>query len=163
MRPLTCAITIEAPRERVFDHLSDIANHGAFSDHYLKDFRLDRLESSGLGAAARFRIAFGRSLWGTVAITVLERPHRIVLEGDAGRLGHVGVRATYTLTDYGQDMTRLEYELETAAASRMDDLRAALGGRSWLKLQTRRALRRLAGSLEQAEQPSVQPARMAAG
>jgi uncharacterized protein YndB with AHSA1/START domain len=40
MRRITCSVTIDAPRERVFDYLSDIANHAEFSDHYLKDFRL---------------------------------------------------------------------------------------------------------------------------
>ena len=57
-------VTIDAPREQVFDYLADIANHAEFSDHYLKDFRLERARVARLGAAASFRIAFGRSLWG---------------------------------------------------------------------------------------------------
>ena len=46
MRPIAVSRTIDAPRERVFDYLSDIANHAEFSDHYLSDFRLERLDST---------------------------------------------------------------------------------------------------------------------
>src|SRR3954449_2042671 len=110
MRPFKVSVTIDAPREQVFDYLSDIANHTEFSDHYLKDFRLERLESRGVGAAARFRIGLRRALWGEIGIAALERPYRIALEGETGRLGRVKVHATYTLTAAGQDRTRLEYQ-----------------------------------------------------
>ena len=162
MRPFSASVTIDAPRERVFDYLADIANHGRFSDHYLKDFRLVRLESRGVGAAARFKIAFGSSLWGELVIAELERPYRIVLEGQSGRLGRVKTRGVYTLTAHGQDMTHLEYELTSTQATRVDELRAALGGRAWLHHQTRRALRRLAALLEE-PQPSTTPTRVPAG
>jgi len=151
MRPFTCSVTIDAPRERVFDYLEDIANHAEFSGHYLKDFRLERLASRGVGAAARFRIALGRSLWGEISIAALERPYRIALEGETGRLGRVKVHAAYTLTASGQEMTRLEYELATAPPSRTAELRLMLGGRMWLRLQSRRALQRLARMLEEGE------------
>ena len=72
MRPITCSVTIDSPRERVFEYLEDIANHVEFSDHYLKDFRLERIESRGVGAAARFRIAFGKSLWGEIVYNMAE-------------------------------------------------------------------------------------------
>jgi uncharacterized protein YndB with AHSA1/START domain len=151
MRAFTSSITIDAPREQVFDYLVDIANHAAFSDHYLKDFRLERIESRGVGAAARFRIALGRSLWGEIGIAELERPYRIALEGEAGRLGRVKVHVTYRLTPAGQGMTRLEYELSTTPATRTAELRAMLGGRTWLRLQSGRALRRLARVLEEGQ------------
>jgi uncharacterized protein YndB with AHSA1/START domain len=149
MRPFTCSVTIDSPRERVFDYLEDIANHVEFSDHYLKDFRLERVESRGVGAAARFRIAFGKSLWGEIGITELQRPHRIALEGEAGRLGRVRLHASYTLTPFAQNMTRVEYTLSTTPASRRAELRLVLGGRAWLIWQSRRALRRLAQVLEE--------------
>jgi uncharacterized protein YndB with AHSA1/START domain len=162
MRPITCSITIDVPRERVFDYLEDIANHVEFSDHYLKEFRLERVESRGVGAAARFRIAFGRSLWGEIAIAELERPYRVALEGEAGRLGRVKVHAAYKLTPYGQDMARVDYELSTTSGTRIDELRALLGGRAWLNLQSRRALRRLAKVLEEG-QPTTHAANVAPG
>ena len=160
MRRFSSAVTIDAPRERVFDYLADIANHAEFSDHYLKDFRLERMDSRGVGAAASFKIAFGSSLWGEIVITELDRPYEIVLEGQAGRIGRVKTRAVYTLTPSGRDMTQLEYELSSTEATKTDELRAALGGRAWLRFQTRRALRRLADALEQ---PASEATRLAAG
>jgi uncharacterized protein YndB with AHSA1/START domain len=157
MRRITSSITIDAPRERVFDYLADISNHNAFSDHYLKDFRLARLDSRGVGAAASFKIRFGSSLWGETVITELERPYRVALDGQSGRRGRVKTRAVYTLTPYGQDMTKLDYELSSTASTGVDELRATLGGRAWLKRQSHRALRRLARALEE-EQPAVHPA-----
>ena len=90
MRPFTVTRTVDAPREQVFDYLSDIANHAEFSDHYLHDFRLERLQSSGMGAAASYRIDFplGRQ-WGDAVITEPRVPHRIVLEGRTGRIGRI--------------------------------------------------------------------------
>ena len=162
MRPFTCSVTIDAPRERVFDYLEDVANHVEFSDHYLKDFRLERLASRGVGAAARFRIGLGRSLWGEISIAALDRPYRVALEGETGRLGRVKIHAVYTLTASGQDMTRLEYELGTTPASRAAELRLIFGGRTWLRLQSRRALQRLARLLEDG-QPRAQAAGVAPG
>ena len=162
MRPFTCSVTIDAPRERVFVYLEDIANHNRFSDHYLKDFRLERLESRGVGAAARFRIAFGKSLWGEIAIAELQQPYRVALEGETGRLGRVRVHASYTLTPFGQDMTRVEYALSTTPAGRTAELRILLGGRIWLVWQSRKALRRLADMLEEGGE-RTEGARVATG
>ena len=44
MDPVTAHVVIDRPREEVFDYLSDIANHAEFSDHYLKHWRLTRVE-----------------------------------------------------------------------------------------------------------------------
>jgi uncharacterized protein YndB with AHSA1/START domain len=160
--PVTLDVTIDRPREEVFDYLADVANHIEFSDHYLQDFRLERLQSNGVGAAASFKLAFGSSLWGEIVIAELERPYRIVLEGQTGRIGRVKTRAVYTLTPSGNDMTRLDYQVSSSAGTRTDELRAVLGGRAWLKLQSRRALRRLAKLLEEG-QPTAHAARVAAG
>jgi uncharacterized protein YndB with AHSA1/START domain len=163
MRPITASCTIDAPREQVFDYLSDLANHVEFTDHYLKDFRLERLESRGVGAAANFRIAFPlASLWGEAVVTEAERPYRIVLEGGAGRLFRVKIKSTYTFSLHDQDMTRVEYSFSSVPATPVDAVREALGGRAWLALQTRRALRRLKRVLEQGE-PSAHAVRVAAG
>jgi uncharacterized protein YndB with AHSA1/START domain len=162
MRAFTCSATIDAPRGRVFDFLEDIGNHVEFSDHYLKDFRLERIDSRGVGAGARFRIALGRSLWGEIVIAELERPYRITLEGAAGKLGRVRVHATYTLTLFGQEMTRVEYTVGTTPPNRMAELRLLLGGRSWLKWQSGKALRRLAQLLEEGS-PRAHPAGVAPG
>jgi uncharacterized protein YndB with AHSA1/START domain len=162
MRPVSASATIDAPRERVFDYLSDISNHVTFSDHYLKEFRLGRLDSRGVGASASFRLGSGRSEWGEVVISALESPHRIRLDGQAGRLGRVKTTAVYTLTPHGHDMTKVDYALTTRPATRFDALKETLGGRSRAKRHSRRALRRLARLLEQ-EGPPAHAISIAAG
>jgi uncharacterized protein YndB with AHSA1/START domain len=163
MRPVTVSRTVDAPRERVFDYLSDIANHAEFSDHYLRDFRLERLDSRGVGASASYRLDYplGKE-WGDAAITELEPPHRVVLEGQLGRIGRIRTRAEYRLVPADHDMTRVEYRFETTPASPADRLKEALGQRGWLKRGARRALGRLAHVLEEGE-PSAHAVRPAAG
>jgi uncharacterized protein YndB with AHSA1/START domain len=163
MRTVTASVTIDAPRGEVFEYLSDLANHVEFTDHYLKDFRLERLPSSGVGAAASFRVAFPlASIWAEAVVTEVERPHRVVLEGGAGRLFRIKTRAAYTLSLHDQEMTRVEYEFLTVPATRSDAAREALGGRTWVAYKSRRALRRLKHVLEQGE-PSAHAVRVAAG
>ena len=49
MDTVTLDITIDRPREEVFAYLSDVANHPEFSDHYLTDWHLTRVDSVGRG------------------------------------------------------------------------------------------------------------------
>jgi uncharacterized protein YndB with AHSA1/START domain len=163
MRALTVSTTIDSPRERVFGYLADIANHVEFTDHFLKDFRLERLDSVGVGAAARFRVASPiGSIWAEAVITELERPYRIVTEGQAGRIGRVKLEAVYILVPHGYDMTRVEFTFSSEPATRIDRLRESLGLRPWLKLQFGKALRRLKFVLEEGE-PSARAVSVAPG
>ena len=72
MDPVTSTITIGRPREEVFDYLADIANHPEFSDHYLTDWHLTRVDSVGRGAGARFRYDKRRDRFGWAG----QRPSR---------------------------------------------------------------------------------------
>jgi carbon monoxide dehydrogenase subunit G len=161
MRPLAVSRTVDAPRERVFEYLSDVANHAEFSDHYLRDFRLERLDSSGLGAAASWRMDFplGR-VRGDVSITEIDRPHRIVLEGRGGRIGRIPIRAEYRLVPVDNSMTRVEYEFQMQPVNPVDRLKESLGMRAWLRSKARRALRRMANAIEDgtASTHAVRPA-----
>jgi uncharacterized protein YndB with AHSA1/START domain len=163
MRAVAVSRIVDAPRERVFRYLSDIANHAEFSDHYLRDFRLERLESRGVGASASYRLDFPLARqWGDTVITELEAPHRIVLEGRIGRIGRIPTRAEFRLVPVDHDMTRVEYRFESQPAAPVDRLKEALGQRGWLRRAARRALGRLAKVLEEGE-PSAHAVRPAAG
>ena len=163
MRPISVSRTIDAPRERVFEYLSDVANHAEFSDHYLSDFRLERVDSTGLGASASWHMMFPLArMWGDAAITELDPPHLIVLEGRAGRIGRIAVRAEYRLVRADSGMTRVEYRFETDSANPVDRLKQALGMRGWLARKSRRALGRMARLLEEGT-PSAHAVRPAAG
>jgi uncharacterized protein YndB with AHSA1/START domain len=163
MRPVEVSTIVDAPRERVFDYLCDISNHAQFSDHLMEDFRLERIDSTGLGASARYRIGFPLGgIWGDCEITELERPYLVRLTGRMGRIGRIPTEAVYTLTSAGQNMTRVEYSFTAADTTPADRLRAALGLRAWLASRSARAVRRLAEVLESGE-PSKPPVGVAAG
>lgn len=163
MRPLTVTSIVDRPRREVFDYLADIANHAEFTDHFLKQFRLERLQSRGLGAGARYLIDFPLgATWAESTLVELDPPYSIVSEGAAGRIGRNRTRTEYRLTDHDQDMTKVELIYSTQPATPVDRLKEALGLRPWLRAKWARALRRLGQVLEQGE-PSSRAAGVAAG
>jgi uncharacterized protein YndB with AHSA1/START domain len=148
--PVSVSIVISAPREQVFDYLQDIANHSAFTDHYLVDWHLTRIDSVGNGAGARFRVKApgNRFSWADVTFAEVERPHRIVEVGRTGKENRVRTLGTYELAPAPAGATRVSFTLLTVPATLSDRLMEGLGGRSWFRRKNLRAMRRLRGILE---------------
>jgi uncharacterized protein YndB with AHSA1/START domain len=149
--PFTVTTTISAPRERVFEYLADIANHAEFTDHYLVDWHLTRIDPYGSGAGARFRIKapLNRFSWADVTIAECQPPFRIVEHGRGGKFNRIRMLGTYTLSPGPGETTRVEYTLETVPAQISDRLLDTLGGRAWSKRQAGKAMRRLRSILEE--------------
>jgi uncharacterized protein YndB with AHSA1/START domain len=149
--PFTVSTSISKPRELVFEYLEDIANHAEFSDHYLTDWHLLREDPLGVGAGARFRLKapLNRFAWADLTIADVQRPHRIVARGRGGKFNRVRILATYSVAEGPSDTTRVDFTLETEPALLSDRLIEGLGGRSWLKRRTAKALRRLRTILEE--------------
>ena len=149
MDPVTNSITIGRPREEVFDYLADIANHPEFSDHYLKDWRLTRVDSVGQGAGARFRLdaPFQRFGWADMTFIDVERPYRIVAAGRGGKFNRNKTYTTWTLSPSGGG-TRVEYSTETEPKLPTDRFMESFGLRRWFNRGTRKALKRLQSILE---------------
>jgi hypothetical protein len=87
MKPVEVSTVINRPIAEVYEHLDVLANHEAFTDHFLVDWRLHG-PASGVGAAVKMRVrAPGRTE--EVELTVIEaqRPVRTVEEtvGAGGR------------------------------------------------------------------------------
>ena len=155
MDPVTVSVVIDAPREQVFDYLQDIANHPEFTDHYLVDWHLTRIDSVGRGAGARFRVKApgNRFSWADVTFAEVQRPHRIVEVGRTGKGNRVRTLGVYDLAQGAGGTTRVRFTLETQPATLADRLMEGLGARSWLKRQNARAMRRLRTVME--EGPAV--------
>jgi uncharacterized protein YndB with AHSA1/START domain len=152
MDPITASVTIGRPREEVFDYLADIANHQEFSDHYLKEWRLTRVDSYGRGAGARFKIdaPLDRFGWGDMTFIEVERPHRIVAAGRAGKFNRNKTWTEWTLDPNGDNSTVVEVTTESETSLPTDRLFAALTfRRGWFKRGLRRSLRRLQSILEE--------------
>jgi hypothetical protein len=99
--PFTVSVNIALPREQVFEYLADIANHAEFSDHYLVDWRLTRIESYGQGAGARFRMKapLNRFAWADMTIAELQPPFKIVERGRGGKFNRIKMISTYEIVE----------------------------------------------------------------
>jgi uncharacterized protein YndB with AHSA1/START domain len=151
VEPFTVTTTIAKPREQVFEYLADIANHAEFTDHYLVDWHLTRVETYGTGAGARFRIKapMNRFSWADVTFAELQPPFRIVERGRGGKYNRIRMVGTYTLSPGAGNTTRVEYTLETVPSQLSDKLMEIFGGRSWSRRQAAKAMRRLRSILEE--------------
>jgi len=156
VHPVTVSIIVAAPRQRVFEYLRDIANHPEFTDHYLVDWHLTRIDSVGLGAGARFRIKAPRNRfsWGDVTFVDVQEPHRIVEVGRTGKNNRIRMLGVYDLAD-SHGATRVRFTFETEPAMLSDRLLESFGGRSWLKRKNDKAMRRLRAILEREAGASI--------
>ena len=153
MHPVTVSIIVDAPREQVFEYLSDIANHPEFTDHYLVDWHLTRIDSVGLGAGARFRVKApgNRFSWGDVTFVEVQAPHRIVEAGRTGKNNRIRTLGVYELASASPGATRVRFTFETVPVTPSDRLLEVLGGRGWLKRKNNKAMRRLRSIFERDE------------
>jgi uncharacterized protein YndB with AHSA1/START domain len=163
MGPISAEIEIDVPREQAFAALGDLAARPSFTDHFLTDFHLTRIESTGVGAGARFR-AKGplRSVWMDTTIVSLEEPFQIVEEGRGGRANRIPSHTVWELTEAAGGLTavRVSHWSEPDPIDRGLELLSAgslFQARGW-----REALRRLRDNLE-ADQPAAERIAVAGG
>jgi uncharacterized protein YndB with AHSA1/START domain len=151
--PVTVSTIISAPREQVFDYLQDIANHSEFTDHFIVDWRLTRIDSIGRGAGARFRVKApgNRFSWADATFVEVDRPHRIVEAGRTGKNNRIRTLGVYDLAPAASGTTRVRFTLQTMPATLSDRLVESLGARGWLERKNRRAMRRLRAIIERGE------------
>jgi hypothetical protein len=150
VQPFTVSTTIAKPREQIYEYLADIANHAEFSDHYLVDWHLTRVDPYGAGAGARFRskAPMNRFAWADMTFAEMQPPFRIVERGRGGKYNRIRMLGTYTLSPGPSGTTKVEYTLETIPSQLSDKLLDALGGRSWTRRNAAKAMRRLRSILE---------------
>jgi len=150
MGPFGAEIEIDASRERVFATLADLADRPSFTDHFLSGFHLTRIESSGVGAGARFRvIAPLRKVWTDTAIAELEPPHKLVEHGRGGRGNRIPSTTVWELTESGGSLTRLRVSHWTEPSNPLDRALELLSGNAhWQRRGWHEALRRLRDRIE---------------
>jgi hypothetical protein len=156
--PVTVSVNIARPRDEVFAYLEDVANHSEFSDHYLKDWHLTRVDSVGRGAGARFRVSkrLQRFGWADFTLVEVERPIRIVAVGRGGKFNRIKTTAIWTLGDAPSGGTAVEYMVESEPALPTDRLMEAVSRqRGWFKRKVRKAMSRLQSILEENEDRGI--------
>ena len=143
MRQVTVDTYISAPREDIFDFVADLAGRPAYTDHYLGDYRLARVNTVGVGAAARFRLkAPMASEFAELQIKESDRPRRIVEEIRYGRRGRNRSVAVYEFSREAPGLTRVELTTYSEPATPVDRLKE-IGAAWWIRRRTKTALERL--------------------
>jgi uncharacterized protein YndB with AHSA1/START domain len=143
LREVIVSTVISAPREQVFDFVCDLAARPAYTDHFMRDYRLARVNAVGKGAAARFQLRgpVARE-YAELAITEVDRPRQIVEEIRLGRRGRNRSVAVYDFTPEGGGTTRVELTTYGEPATVVDRIRQ-IGAAGWMRRQTKKALERL--------------------
>jgi uncharacterized protein YndB with AHSA1/START domain len=163
MGPVSAEIEIDAPREQVFATLADLAARPFFTDHFLTDFHLTRIDGGGVGAGARFRVdAPLRKVWMDTAIVALEEPFRVVEAGRGGRGNRVPNHTVWELTEGPGGLTKVHVShwTEPRPGDRLLELLSA--GSFWQGRGWRAALRRLRDNLE-SDRPASERIAVAGG
>ena len=145
-------MTIARPRDEVFQYLADFANHAEFTDHYLRDWHLTRIDSVGVGSGARFKVKlpFNRFAWNDLTVVECE-PSRIVAQGSGGKFNRTKSYVTWTLSPAPGNGTRVQYSYETEPALITDRIMESIGARRRLRKGAKKALQRLRRILEDDE------------
>lgn len=143
MRPVSASTLIDVPRERVFDLLCDLSVRPAFTDHFLGEYRLQRVDPVGVGAAARFRMREGKR-WMDFTIVAAERPHSVREDGHGGRSNRTAVFCVWELAESASPAaTDATVTFWTEPATVFDRLRERLLSHRRLRRDFGRALARL--------------------
>jgi uncharacterized protein YndB with AHSA1/START domain len=153
MGPVSAEIEIDVPRQRAFEAIADLSLRPAFTDHFLSDFHLTRIESSGVGAGARFRFAvWPRAVWMDTTIAEIDEPHRLIEHGRGGRLNRIPSTTLWELTEGPGSLTKVRVSYWTEPSNPIDRALELLSGASIpYERRWREALRRLRDQLESGE------------
>jgi uncharacterized protein YndB with AHSA1/START domain len=144
--PISLTTSVDAPRERVFDFISDLSTRLSWIDHFAGDYRLERVAASGPGAAARFRVDAPAGVrYMETVIAEAERPYRVVEHGRGGRLDRVPMRLVWELEE--GPTTNVTLTFWTMPESRFDRFRE-LGRTRWWQRRWSKALRRMREQIE---------------
>jgi uncharacterized protein YndB with AHSA1/START domain len=153
MGPVSATAMIDAPRERVLELLTDLSVRPAITGHFVDEYRLERLEPTGVGAAARFRIP-ARGLWMETVIAEIEAPHRVLERGRGGRLDRIPISTVWELVE-GPSPGSTEVTVTFVMEPQTLADRAKPTGRAerWFRRQWNRSLASLRDLAESGEPP----------
>jgi uncharacterized protein YndB with AHSA1/START domain len=153
MGPVSAEVEIDVPRQRAFEAIADLSLRSAFTDHFLADFHLTRIDSAGVGAGARFRFAVRpRRVWMDTAIAEVDEPHRILEHGRGGRGNRIPSTTLWELTEGPGSLTRVRVSYWTEPSNPLDrGLELLTAASIPYERKWRRALQRLRDLLESGE------------
>jgi hypothetical protein len=150
MGPVSADVEIDVSREAAFELIADLSARPSFTDHFLEGYRLTRIEASGVGAGARFRISGPlQGTWFDTTIDEVDPAHRILEHGHGGRNNRVATTTLWELTPGPGLLSTVRVSFWTEPTNFFDRAHEALGGIAvGLERDLREALRRMRELLE---------------
>jgi uncharacterized protein YndB with AHSA1/START domain len=147
--PISLTVSIDAPRERVFDFICDLGTRESWIDHFATEYRLMRVAAQGQGAGVRFRAdaPAGVTYMETV-IAEAERPYRVVEHGRGGRNDRIPIRTVWELEE--GPTTTVTLTFWTSPPSAFDRVRE-IGRTRWWRRRWSKAMRRMQEIIESGE------------
>ena len=108
-QPVTVSIDVPQPRASVYAYLDVMANHEAFTDHILTNWRVSG-PATGIGSKANVTAKVG-AISDESEIEVFEvDPGRMIRERSIAAKGKRIAHGTYTLSDLPGGGTHIEFE-----------------------------------------------------
>lgn len=143
--PVTVSIDVPQKRSDVFAYLDVMANHEAFTDHILTEWRVSG-PPTGVGAKANVVTKSG-GLKDPAEIEVIEvEPDRMIRERNKGSKGRRVATGTYTLSDLPDGGTHVEFTFQFEQVPGMERPLVPLM-RRMIRKGNARAMERLAEQL----------------
>ncbi|MCB0875770.1 MAG: SRPBCC family protein [Solirubrobacterales bacterium] len=140
-KPMVVSIRIAAPPERVFERISDLSQHEAFTDHFLVDW-----EDAGPDHVSVRADLPGPEDRSEIDVVEREAPHRLV-EQLTGAGGKRRARSTWTLEPGGEGTTLVTFTTEPQATPASERLMGPLI-RRWMRRGNEKSLARLRDLVE---------------
>ena len=155
MGPVSAEIEIDVPRADAFELISDLARRPSFTDHLFSGYHLTRIESSGVGAGARFRLGpRRRRVWMDSVIDEVDAPHRIVEHGRGGRANRIPTTTVWEVLEGSGSLVEVRVSHWTEPSNPVDRaLEIVSGTARWQERHWQEALRRLRDLLESGGTP----------
>ena len=141
MGPVSANVTIDVPREDVFEILTDLSARPSFTDHFMEGFHLLRIEPVGVGAGARFKLRDAG--WVDSIIEEADAPHRLVERGMGGYLNRIPNVTEWLLSDAGPDGCEVQVTFWTEPETVIDKIKDRKASERRLGKGLKKALERL--------------------
>jgi hypothetical protein len=150
-QPVTVSIDVPQPRASVYAYLDVMANHEAFTDHMLTNWRVSG-PPTGVGSKANVTAKVG-GISDESEIEVFEvEDGRLIRERSIANKGRRIAHGTYTLSDLPAGGTHIEFEFALQKVPAIERPFVPLM-RKMVRKGNERAMERLAGLLaDQAQQ-----------
>ncbi|MCB0869729.1 MAG: SRPBCC family protein [Solirubrobacterales bacterium] len=155
MGPVYAELDIDAPREEIFEYLMDFDSRPYLYGDSVRNFRLLRLDSRGVGAGARWQFK-RKKAWADSAIVAADPPRRISERGATGSYNKnlTGTEWEMEETSTGVTRVRITFWIVPSGFSKVHN--RLTGGARWHRRRLAKAGQRLRDAVESGRAEKVE-------